>query len=191
MGYTQPQPALPTMSGTWWAMVLRGIVAVLFGLAALFWPGLTLFVLLACFGVYALVDGLLAIVAGIRASGGRRWLLLAEGTLGLLAGLVLLFWPGTTALVLVYVISAWAIFTGLLKVLMAVAFRREMENGWLMVLGGLLSVLFGIILGAMPGAGLVTLVWLVGIYALILGVALVVLGFLDRGHPQANVSRVS
>jgi uncharacterized membrane protein HdeD (DUF308 family) len=192
MGYTQPQPALPTMSGTWWAMVfLRGIVAVLFGLTALFWPGLTLFVLLVCFGVYALVDGLLAIVAGIRASGGRRWLLLVEGTLGFLAGLVVLFWPGTTALVLVYVISAWAIFTGLLKVLMGVAFRRKIENGWLMILGGLLSVLFGIILGAMPGAGLVTLVWLVGIYALILGVALVVLGFLDRGHPQANVSRVS
>ena len=191
MGYTQPQPALPTMSGTWWAMVLRGIVAVLFGLAALFWPGLTLFVLLVCFGVYALVDGLLAIVAGIRASGGRRWLLLAEGTFGLLAGLVVLFWPGEMALVLVYAISAWAIFTGLLKVLMAVAFRREIENGWLMILGGLLSVLFGIILGAMPGAGLVTLVWLVGIYALILGVALVVLGFLDRGHPQSNVSRVS
>jgi len=179
------------MSGTWWAMVLRGIAAVLFGLAALFWPGLTLFVLLVCFGVYALVDGLLAIVAGIRASGGRRWLLLAEGALGFLAGLVVLFWPGTTALVLVYVISVWAIFTGLLKVLMAVAFRREIENGWLMILGGLLSVLFGIILGAMPGAGLVTLVWLVGIYALILGVALVVLGFLDRGHPQANASRVS
>ena len=191
MGYTQPQPALPTMSGTWWAMVLRGIAAVLFGLAALFWPGLTLFVLLVCFGVYALVDGLLAIVAGISASGGRRWLLLAEGTLGLLAGLVVLFWPGTMALVLVYVISAWAIFTGLLKVLIAVAFRREIENGWPMILGGLLSVLFGIILGAMPGAGLVTLVWLVGIYALILGVALVVLGFLDRGHPQANASRVS
>src|SRR5215218_2533173 len=191
MGYTQPQPALPTMSGTWWAMVLRGIAAVLFGLAALFWPGLTLFVLLVCFGVYALVDGLLAIVAGIRASGGRRWLLLAEGILGLLAGLVVLFWPGEMALVLVYVISTWAIFTGLLKVVMAVAFRREMENGWLMSLGGLLSLLFGIILGAMPGAGLVTLVWLVGIYVLILGVALVVLGFLERGHPQANVSRVS
>jgi uncharacterized membrane protein HdeD (DUF308 family) len=191
MGYTQPQPALPTMSGTWWEMVLRGIVAVIFGLAALFWPGPTLFVLLVCFGVYALVDGLLAIVAGIRASGGRGWLLLAEGTLGLLAGLVVLFWPGETALVLVYAISAWAIFTGLLKVLMAVAFRRELENGWPMILGGLLSVLFGIVLGAMPGAGLITLVWIVGIYALILGVALVVLGFLDRGHPQANASRVS
>jgi uncharacterized membrane protein HdeD (DUF308 family) len=88
------------------------------------------------------------------------------------------------------VISAWAIFTGLLKVVMAVSFRWQIENGWLMGLGGALSVLFGVILGFLPGAGLVTLVWLVGIYALILGVALIVLGFLDRGHPQTNVSRV-
>ena len=190
MGYTQPQPALPMVSGNWWAMVLRGIAAVLFGLAALFWPGMTLLVLLVVFAVYALVDGLLAIVAGIRSPAGRRWLLLAEGALGLLAGLVVLFWPGTTALVLVYVISAWAIFTGLLKVVMAISFRRQIENGWLMGLGGALSVLFGVILGFLPGAGLVTLVWLVGIYALILGGALIVLGFLDRGHPQANVSRV-
>jgi uncharacterized membrane protein HdeD (DUF308 family) len=178
------------VSGNWWAMVLRGIAAVLLGLAALFWPGMTLLVLLVVFAVYAFVDGILAIVAGIRGSGGRRWLLLAEGALGLLAGLAVLFWPGETALVLVYAISAWAIFTGLLKVLMAVSFRRQIENWWLMGLGGALSVLFGIVLGFLPGAGLVTLVWLVGIYALILGLALIVLGFLDRGHPQASASRV-
>lgn len=106
MGYTQPQPALPMVSGNWWAMVLRGIAAVLLGLAALFWPGMTLLVLLVVFAVYALVDGLLAIVAGIWGPGGHRWLLLAEGAFGLLAGLAVLFWPGTTALVLVYVISA-------------------------------------------------------------------------------------
>jgi uncharacterized membrane protein HdeD (DUF308 family) len=191
MGHTQPQPALPTASGNWGAMVLRGIAAVLFGLAALLWPGMTLLVLLVIFALYALVDGLFAIVAGIRDTGGRRWLLLAEGVLGLLAGLVVLFWPGETALVLVYVISAWAILTGLLKVIMAISFRRQVENWWLMGLGGALSVLFGGILGFLPGAGLLTLVWLVGIYALILGVALIALGFLDRGHPQANVSRVN
>jgi uncharacterized membrane protein HdeD (DUF308 family) len=126
-----------------------------------------------------------------KGSWGRRWLLLAEGALSLLAGLVVLFWAGTTALVLVYVFSAWAIFTGLLKVVMAISFRREIENGWLMGLGGALSVLFGVILGFLPGAGLVTLVWLVGIYALILGVALVMLGFLDRGQRHANGSRVT
>jgi uncharacterized membrane protein HdeD (DUF308 family) len=191
MGHTQPQPALPTASGNWGAMVLRGIAAVLFGLAALLWPGMTLLVLLVIFALYALVDGLFAIVAGIRDTGGRRWLLLAEGVLGLLAGLVVLLWPGQTALVLVYVISAWAILTGLLKVIMAISFRRQVENWWLMGLGGALSVLFGGILGFLPGAGLLTLVWLVGIYALILGLALIALGFLDRGHPQANVSRVN
>jgi uncharacterized membrane protein HdeD (DUF308 family) len=186
MGYTQPQPALPILAGNWWALLLRGIAAVLFGLAALFWPGLTLFVLIVFFGAYALVDGILAIVAGIRGSEGSRWLLLAEGVLGVLAGLVAFFWPGMTALVLLFVISAWAIFTGLLKVIMAIAFRRTVENAWLLGLSGVLSVLFGVILAVLPGVGLLSLVWLVGIYALIFGVALIVLGFRVRGHRQAN-----
>lgn len=190
MSYTQPQPALPMLAGNWWALLLRGIAAVLFGLAALFWPGLTLFVLIVFFGAYALVDGILAIVAGIRGSEGSRWLLLAEGVLGVLAGLVAFFWPGITALVLLFVISAWAIFTGLLKIIMAIAFRREVENAWLMGLSGALSILFGIILAVLPGAGLLSLVWLVGIYALIFGVVLIVLGFRARGHRQANESRV-
>lgn len=190
MSYTQPQPALPMLAGNWWALLLRGIAAVLFGLAALLWPGLTLFVLIVFFGAYALVDGILAIVAGIRGTEGSRWLLLAEGVLGVLAGLVALFWPGMTALVLLFVISAWAIFTGLLKVVMAIAFRRKIENVWLMGLSGVLSVLFGVVLAVLPGVGLLSLVWLVGIYALIFGVALIVLGFRARGHRQANGSRV-
>ena len=190
MSYTQPQPALPMLAGNWWALLLRGIAAVLFGLAALFWPGLTLFVLIVFFGAYALVDGILAIMAGIRGSEGSRWLLLAEGVVGVLAGLVAFFWPGMTALVVLFVISAWASVTGLLKVVMAIAFRRKIENEWLMGLSGVLSVVFGVILGVLPGVGLLSLVWLVGIYALIFGVALIVLGFRARGHPQANGRRV-
>jgi uncharacterized membrane protein HdeD (DUF308 family) len=190
MSYTQPQPALPMLAGNWWALLLRGIAAVLFGLAALFWPGLTLVVLIVFFGAYALVDGVFAIVAGIRGSEGSRWLLLAEGVLGVLAGLVAFFWPGMTAMVLLFLISAWAIFTGLLKVVMAIAFRRRIENEWLMGLSGVLSVLFGVVLAVWPGAGLLSLVWLVGIYALIFGVALIVLGFRARGHAQASGSRV-
>lgn len=162
----------------------------LFGLVALFWPGLTLFVLIVLFGAYALVDGILAIVAGVRGSEGRRWLLLAEGVLGVVAGLAVLVWPGMSALVLLYVISAWAIFTGLLKIVMAIASRREVDNEWLMGLSGVLSVVFGIILGVLPGVGLLSLVWLVGIYALIFGVALIVLGFRARSHRQASESRV-
>jgi uncharacterized membrane protein HdeD (DUF308 family) len=191
MTYSQPQPALPTLATNWWALLLRGIAAVLFGLAALFWPGLTLFVLIVFFGAYALVDGILAIVAGIRGSEGRRWLLLAEGVLGVLAGLITFFWPGMTALFLLFVISAWAIFTGLLKVVMAIFFRREVENAWLMGLSGVLSVLFGVVLAVLPGAGLLSLVWLIGIYALIVGVVLIVLGFSMRGQHASGSRRVT
>ncbi|HEX2739706.1 MAG TPA: DUF308 domain-containing protein, partial [Rubrobacter sp.] len=118
-------------------------------------------------------------------------LLLAEGVLGVLAGLVALFWPGISALVLLYVIAAWAIFTGILKVVMAISLRREIENEWLMILSGVLSVVFGVVLGALPGVGLLSLVWLVGIYALIFGVALIVLGFRVRGHRRENSGEMS
>src|SRR5919205_344074 len=110
MGYAQPQRALPMLAGNWWALLLRGIAAVLFGLVALFSPAITLFALVIFFGAYALVDGVFAIVAGVRGSQGHRWLLLAEGALGVLAGLIAFFWPGLTALALLYVIALWAIF---------------------------------------------------------------------------------
>jgi len=190
MSYTQPQPALPALAGNWWAMLLRGIAAMLFGLAALFWPGPTIFVLIVFFGAYAVVDGIFAIVAGIRGSGGRRWLLLVEGALGVFTGLIALFWPGMTALVLSYVIAFWAIVTGVLKVVMAISLRREIENEWLMILSGVLSVLFGVLLAVLPGVGLLSLVWLIGIYALIFGVVWIVLSFRVRGHPEASGSRV-
>jgi uncharacterized membrane protein HdeD (DUF308 family) len=191
VSYTQSQSVLPTLAANWWALLLRGIAAVLFGLAALFWPGLTLFVLIVFFGAYTVIDGIFAIVAGIRGSGGRRWLLLAEGALGVLAGLVAFFYPGITALVMLYVIALWAIFTGILKVIMAIWLRREIEDEWLMILSGVLSVLFGLILAVLPGVGLLSLVWLVGIYALIIGVALIVLGFRVRGQQASGSSRVS
>lgn len=190
MSYAQSQNTLPMLAGNWWALLLRGIAAVLFGLAALFWPGVTLLVLVIFFGAYVLVDGIFALVACIRGSGGsRRWLLLAEGVLGVLAGLITFFWPGITALALLYVIAFWAIFTGILKVVMAISLRREIENEWLMALSGVLSVLFGLILVVLPGVGLLSLVWLVGIYALVFGIALIVLSFRIRGHRQES-SRV-
>ena len=109
---------------------------------------------------------------------------MAEGVLGVVAGLITLFWPGLTALALLYVIAYWAIFTGILRVVIAVSLRREIENEWLMALSGVLSVLFGLILAALPGVGLLSLVWLVGIYALVFGFALIVLGLRVRGHHQ-------
>jgi uncharacterized membrane protein HdeD (DUF308 family) len=164
----------------WWALLLRGIAAVLFGLAALFWPDETLWVLIVFFRAYALVAGVFAIVAEI-ADSTQRWLLITEGVLGVVAGL--------TALVLLYVIAGWAIFTGVLEIMTAISLRREIDNEWLMILGGALSVLFGLLLAFLPGVGLLSLTWLIGIYALIFGVAFIVLGFRVRGH--GATSRVS
>jgi uncharacterized membrane protein HdeD (DUF308 family) len=173
----QPQPMLSAVAGrVWWTLVLRGVVAVLFGLAALFWPGKTLFVLILFFGAYTLVDGVFAIVGGIMDS-SRRWLLLIEGVLGVVAGLILLARPGLGALVLLYVIAFWAIVTGVMEILAAISLRREIDNEWLMILGGGISVLFGVILAVLPGAGLLSLTWLIGAFALIFGVAFIVLGF--------------
>jgi uncharacterized membrane protein HdeD (DUF308 family) len=177
----QPQPMLSGVAGrVWWTLVLRGVVAVLFGLAALFWPGKTLFVLILFFGAYTLVDGIFAIVGGIMDS-SRRWLLLIEGVLGVVAGLILLARPGLGALVLLYVIAFWAIVTGVMEILAAISLRREIDNEWLMILGGALSVLFGVILAILPGAGLLSLTWLIGAYALVFGVAFIFLGFRVKG----------
>jgi uncharacterized membrane protein HdeD (DUF308 family) len=186
MSYTQPQPVLPTLTAYWWALLFRGIAAVLFGLAAIFWPGLTLFTLIVFFGAYTLVDGIFAIAAGLRGSEGRRWLLLAEGVLGVLVGLFALFSPGMTALVFLYVIAAWAILTGVLKAVMAVWLRREIDNKWAMALSGVLWVLLGIVLAVMPGVGVLSFTWLIGVFALGAGLTYLVLAFRVRGQTASG-----
>ena len=183
MSHAQRSSMLPTVSGNWWALAIRGVAAVLIGLAALAWPGLTLAVLIILYGAFAVVDGGLAIVAGLRGTGGtRRWLLLAEGVLGLLAGLVALFWPGLAAVVVLYVFSFWAIFGGLLRILGAILLRREIDNEWTMALGGALWVLLGIGLAVLPGAGLLALAWVIGVLTLAMGVTLIIQAFRLRGQ---------
>ena len=195
MSYTQPQPMLPTLAGNWWAFLARGIAAVLFGLAVSFWPRETPFDLLVFFGSYALVDGILALVAGMRGSGGGRWLLLVEGVLGVVAGLIAFLWPEATVLVLPYVIAAWAIFTGILKVVMVIWLRRERDRerdpSFLMGFSGGLSILFGVLVAAqdLPGAAMETHVLLfTGIYAPMFGIALLTLGVRVR-EPRQGSSR--
>src|SRR5215213_2176181 len=124
-----------------------------------------------------------AAVAGLRVgSGTPRWLLLAEGALGILAGLIAVFWPGVTAIVLLYIIAFWAIFGGLLRIVGAVLLRREIENEWTMALGGAVWVLLGIVLFVLPGAGLLSLAWLIGIFALGAGITLIALALRVRGQ---------
>jgi uncharacterized membrane protein HdeD (DUF308 family) len=187
------QPVLPLLARNWWALALRGLAAILFGILAFAWPGITLFVLVIFFGAYLLVDGIFAIVAAVRAAGeqARWWLLLLEGILGVVAGLVAFFWPGLTALALLYLIAAWAIVTGIMEIVGAIRLRQEMVGEWALILGGALSVLFGVLLVAIPvRAGLLSLTWLIGAYAVAFGVLLVILAFLVRNAPSSAEGRV-
>jgi uncharacterized membrane protein HdeD (DUF308 family) len=187
----QTRSPLPVMVGNWWALILRGLFAVLFGLAALLWPGLTLLVLLYLFAAYALVDGVFAIVAAFKPSArhARGWWLVAEAVIGILTGLVTILLPGITALVLLYVIAAWFMFTGIVRTIAAISLRRQIENEWLMVSTGVLSVVFGIILAVLPGVGLLSLAWLIGIYALVIGILLIALGLRARRHEGSGADR--
>jgi uncharacterized membrane protein HdeD (DUF308 family) len=163
----------------WWTLLVRGVIAVLFGLAALIWPGVTLRVLVLLFGFYAVVDGLLALAAvlvGGRLASGRRGWLIVEGVIGIAAGVFTFLWPGITTLVLLYLIAAWAIVTGLLEVAAAIVLRRELRGEWLLALAGVLSVAFGILLIVRPGEGAIAVVWAIGLYAVVFGVALLALG---------------
>ena len=167
-------------------VALRGVAVLSFGLAILLLPGLILAVLGLLFGLYALVDGTLTFVPALVSSdrGARRWLPLAEGATGIIAGLVALLWPGLTATALLYVVAAWAVLTGVFKALAAVVMGREVEGGRPMILGGALSVLFGLVLGValtvLPGVGLPSLARLVGALAVVVGLAMI--AFALRGR---------
>jgi uncharacterized membrane protein HdeD (DUF308 family) len=185
-------PVLPFLSRNWWLVALRGLAAIVFGVLAFVWPAITLWALVLLFGAYMLVDGIFAIVAAVRAAGreARWWLLLIEGVLGVLAGLVAAFWPGLTALALLYFIAAWAIVSGILEIAGAIRLRREIEGEWALGLSGALSLLFGVLLVVIPApAGLLSLVWLIGAYALAFGVLLLVLAFRLRGTSEMHTPR--
>ena len=187
------QPVVRVLSRNWWALALRGLAALIFGLLAFVWPGITLWALILLFGAYMLVDGVFAIVAAVRVAGdaARWWLLLVEGILGVLAGIVAFVWPGLTALALLYFVAAWALVTGLFEIVGAIRLRREIEGEWALILGGALSVLFGVLLLVVgPGVGLLSLVWLIGVYAVAFGVLLLILAFRVRNETSAEGSRV-
>jgi uncharacterized membrane protein HdeD (DUF308 family) len=182
MSRAHPQPGPAELARSWWALALRGLVAVLFGLAALFWPGLVLTALILLFGAYVLVDGVLVIIAAFRSSrvGMTKWVLLTEGGIGILFGIVALGWPDLTALGLLYIIAFWAVLAGIAKILRAILLRREIESEWSMALGGILSVILGIVLLFLPGTALLAYAWLIGLFALALGIMLIVYAFRAR-----------
>ena len=176
------------MERNWWALVLRGVAGVIFGLAAFFLPGLTLHVLVLLFGAYALVSGAFTVATGAIAATGndRSWVLLLQGVAGMAAGLVAFFLPGITAVLLLYIMAGWAI-AGILEIVAAIRLRRELTGEWLLVLSGLASVAVGVLLALWPGTGALALVWLVGAYAFVSGVMLIALGVRLRMGSQPPV----
>src|SRR5215510_400589 len=167
----------------WWALALRGALAVLFGVVAFVMPGLTVAFLIALFGAYALIDGVLAIVAGVKAAERheRFGSLLLRGILGIAAGLVAFILPGATAVVLTLMIAAWAIVTGVLEIVAAVHLHRA-HGEWLLIANGILSVLFGLFLVIAPALGILTLVWIIGAYGIVFGVIMLVLAYRLRAR---------
>jgi uncharacterized membrane protein HdeD (DUF308 family) len=174
---------LHLLSRNWWAVLLRGICAVLFGLVAFTWPGITLAVLILFFGAYVLVDGVFAVVSsfGKKEGGKFPWSMFVVGLISIVAGVITLVLPGLTALVLLYLIAAWAIVRGIFEVVAAVELRKQIEGEWFLVFAGLASVVFGVLMMFWPGAGALALLWLIGIFAIIFGVVMIILAFKLRG----------
>jgi uncharacterized membrane protein HdeD (DUF308 family) len=178
---------MAVLARSWWALVLRGVVAVLFGIAAFAWPGITLASLILLYGAFALVGGIFTIaaaLAGRTMEGQPWWALLIDGLLGIAVGIVAFAWPGITALALLYLIAFWAILTGVLEVIAAIRLRKEIEGEWLLAISGVLSVLFGLALIVRPVTGALAVIWLIGAYSIAFGALMIVLGFRMRSWSQ-------
>ena len=163
----------------WWTFVLRGALAILFGILALVMPSATLVTLVVLFGIFTLTEGIFAVIAGIASHdvNQRWWAILLDGVVDILIGIAAFVWPQITALALLYLIAAWALVTGAFQIVAAIQLRKEILNEWALGLGGLASVLFGVLLILFPGAGALSVIWIIGIYALLFGVLLIILGF--------------
>ena len=183
------------LTRNWWAIALRGVAAIIFGLLTFVMPGITLAALILLFGAYAIVDGVFNVVAVARGQAGERdeprWVLVLEGIVSIAAGLVAFLWPGLTALALVYLIGAWAIVKGVLEVVAAVRLRRQIENEWWLGLSGAVSIVFGALVMIAPGAGALAVVFWIGAYAIVFGALLVGLAFRLRSVRSRTQPRMA
>lgn len=162
----------------WWLVVLRGVLAVLFAVLAFIWPAITLSILVIFLGAYLFVDGIFSLVHGFRImkTDSHWWALVLEGLIGVIAGLIALFSPGVTALFLVVLVAIWSVVTGILEIILAIRLRKEITNEWMLVLAGVLSLVFGILLFIQPLTGVVVISWWLGFYALFFGIFLITVG---------------
>ena len=165
------------ISKFWWLLLLRGVVAILFGILAFVWPGMTIVFLITLFGAWAVVDGIFSLVLGIKQYGEqeRWWATLISGILSIAVGILTFLWPGTTGLVLLWFIAFWAIITGIFHLVAAIRLRKVIETEWLLGFSGVMSILFGLILILRPGVGALAVIWIIGLFAIINGLILIAL----------------
>ncbi|HKD17436.1 MAG TPA: HdeD family acid-resistance protein [Thermoanaerobaculia bacterium] len=175
-----------TLAEHWWVVLLRGIVAILFGVLALTRPLLTIAALVLFWGAYALVDGIFELIEGVRTKYG---MLIFLGILGIAAGLITFFWPAITAIVLLYIIAFWAIVVGVMQIGAAIRLRKEVQGEWLWILSGVCMVILGVLLIARPGPGAVSLVRVIGWFAIVWGFLLVMLAFRLKAHVGKLVAK--
>jgi uncharacterized membrane protein HdeD (DUF308 family) len=171
------------LAQNWWAIALRGVFAILFALIAFFWPGAAILSFVLFFSAYMLVDGIVGIVAAVRAaSNHQRWgLLVLEGVVDILAGIVAFAWPGLTVVFFITLMAVWSLITGILMIVAAFKLDPAYGRGWL-IFSGIVSVLFGVALLIAPLVGAVVLTWWLGAYALVFGITLIALAFKLKGR---------
>ena len=162
----------------WWTLAARGIAAILFGILTFISPGLSLFTLVILFGAWALADGVFNLVMAVRTRRGERWgWLVLEGVTSIIVGILTFFWPGITALSLLFLIAAWSVVTGIAEVVAAIRLRKLIRGEWLLGVSGVLSIVFGLLLFAFPGAGALAVIFWIGAYSIVFGSLLVALAF--------------
>lgn len=168
---------LEILARRWPLVVVRGVVAILFGIMAIVWPGITVLALAILFGVYTLLDGIMSLTMAFGERGSDRVYLIVLGVLGIIAGLFALIWPGITVVVLLVLIAVWAIFAGITQIAAAIRLRKVIRNEWFLALTGVVALVLGILLIVQPAEGAIALVIAIATFALAWGVVLIVLGF--------------
>ena len=174
-----------TMTQKWWALALLGLCALIFGILALTWPGITVIVLAIIFGAFVLVSGIFSLVAAVGPmEAGQRVLLILLGLLGIVVGAIVLLWPGIGDLILLLLIALWALVAGVLQLIAAFRQKGRASEKWLLGLTGALAVILGVLLLSFPMAGVLALILIIGIFAILIGISLFVLAFTVRSKQK-------
>lgn len=178
------------LARNWWALTIRGVAAVIFGILAFAWPNATWYAIAILFGAYAFVDGIFAIVGAVRAAEAheRWWPFVIEGIIGLAIAAITFYDVNLTIIALYYTLAAWAFLTGIMEIVAAIQLRKAVAGELMLIVGGIASILFGIIMVWHPVAGALAIAWLAGAYAIIFGISMIGLSLRLRAHAAHHAS---